>query len=159
MLVVAKLKLHQFAKQAVAGIKANAINMDTGQYLPLSRRKELADQVTYELTDDELIIRGGGYFYTLVFGRGPTVNPGPGAVRRYVSEYLKEQGESGEDLQRHAFFASRKIHEYGSKPFRDRQPTTVVSQVINTETIRTLTESISTAFAADASRYILNSVR
>ena len=155
---VTRLKIDAFMRKALEDIRLNAINIDTGQYFPKRLREELAAELSYEVTEDEFILRGKGYFYTLVTGRGPTVNPGPGAVRRYITEYLEEQGESGADLTRHAFNAATRQHEYGSKLYRSGQQSEVVKSIINEQTIADLKQQVAQALVIDVGKYIQESV-
>lgn len=151
-------------KELVARVQTAIVMTDTGQYLPLSKRQAMADTVTYEADDEEFRLVGGKYIFTYEQGRGPTVNMGPGEVRRYVREYLEEnnitprgQDRRGIPIDRDtlAFFISRKIHEYGSKPFRNQERTGVLSDIINQELIAEADEMLSEAYAADIAQFLL----
>lgn len=156
--------MEQLGKQLVEQLAYNIGTMDTGQYLPISHREAMAATVRYEIDEEEFRLVGGEYIWTYELGRGPTVNPGDGAVRRYVKEYIQEEGiePRGQDAQGMpidedtlAYFISRRIHESGSKPWRSGQPTGVISEIINDKTVERVEQLLSEAYTLEIAEFIL----
>lgn len=167
MLLSSRLRLERLGKQLVEQVAHNIATMDTGQYLPLSHREKMAGTVKYEIDEEEFRIIGGQYIWTYELGRGPTVNMGDGAVRRYVREYIDETGMQPKGQDRNgmpideatlAYFISRKIHESGSKPWRNQHPTGVISGIINDKTVEQVEALLSEAYTAEIAAYLLNAV-
>lgn len=164
MLLASHLRLEQLGKQLVEQLAYNIGTMDTGQYLPASHREAMAATVKYEIDEEEFRLVGGEYIWTYELGRGPTVNPGTGAVRRYVKEYIQEEGIEPRGQDRNgmpidedtlAYFISRRIHESGSKPWRNAQPTGVISEIINDKTVERLEQLLSEAYTAELAEFLL----
>ncbi|NEM96172.1 hypothetical protein [Pontibacter burrus] len=167
MLLASKLKLDRLGKQLVEQVAYNISTMDTGQYLPASQREKMAASVRYELDEEEFRLVGGEYIWTYETGRGPTVNPGDGAVRRYVLEYIREEGiePRGQDKRglpidesTLAYFISRKIHQEGSKPWRTGQPTGVISEIINEKLLTNVEAMLTEAYAAEVAGFLLETI-
>jgi hypothetical protein len=163
MLLASRIRLEKLAKEMVEKLRYNISTVDTGQYLPRANREAMAATLGYTLTDTTLELFGGAFIWTYEIGRGPTVNNGPGAVRRYVREYIREEGIEPKGQTREglpvdedtlAFFISRRIHELGSKPWRSGQPTGVISDVINDDAVAELEELLSEPYAVEIAHYL-----
>jgi hypothetical protein len=142
-------------------IRHNLVYMDTGQYLPLSHRQAMADSVVIEEGENEFRLIGGPYIYTYELGRGPTVNPGDGAVRRYVMEFLEEeniQPYGNYDIPSVAYFVASKIHETGSRPYRKGEPTGVISDVINETLTKAIAAKIKDLYAVEVAGFIKKAI-
>ncbi|GAA4434675.1 hypothetical protein GCM10023188_25890 [Pontibacter saemangeumensis] len=163
MLLASRIRLEKKAKEWVAALQKSIAQTDTGQYLPRAEREAMAATVGYAFTDTGFELFGGQYIWTYEYGRGPTVNDGDGAVRRYVRRYIDEEGmvPKGQDKNGMpidedtlAFFISRKIHETGSKPWRNNQPTGVLSGIINDEAVVGLEQLLSEPYAIEIAQYL-----
>ncbi|MEJ8803140.1 hypothetical protein [Pontibacter sp. H249] len=164
MLLATKLRLDRLGEKLVSQLSERIATTDTGQYLPRAEREKLAASVGYELTDTEFSIYGSEYLYTQETGRRPTVNNGDGAVRRYVLAYIREEGIEPRGQDRNgmpidegtlAYFISRKLHEEGGKPWRNRQHTGVISGVINDKLIEQVEALLTEAYTAEIAEYLL----
>lgn len=167
MLLSTKLKLDRLGKQLVDQVAYNIATIDTGQYLPTSHRERMAATVKYELDDKEFRLVGGEYIWTYELGRGPTVNMGNGAVRRYVREYIEENNVQPRGLDERGFpitedtldyYVSRKIHEEGSKPFRHKKPTGVISEIINDKLVEKVEQLLTEAYTSEIAGFLLKAI-
>lgn len=167
MFLSSRIRLEKLAKKWVAELQRNITTTDTGQYLPRAHREAMAATLGYSITDTEFQLFGGEFIWTYEIGRGPTVNDGPGAVRRYVREYIQEEGivPRGQDRRGMpidedtlAFFISRKIHETGTKPWRSGQPTGVISSIVNDAAVAELEQILSEPYAADIAQYLTRAI-
>lgn len=165
MLLVTKLKLDRIGKQLVEQLSERIASTDTGQYLPRAEREKLAKSVGYELTDTEFSVYGSKYLYTQETGRKPTVNMGDGAVRRYVLAYIKEEGivPRGQDKNGMpideatlAYFISRKLHQEGGKPYRNKERTGVISGLINDKLVEDLEAMLTEAYTDEIAAFLLD---
>ena len=164
MLLSTKLKLDRLGKQLVDQLAHNIATIDTGQYLPASHRENMAATVSYELDDKEFRLVGGEFIWTYEIGRGPTVNMGNGAVRRYVREYIREEGIQPKGQKRNgmpvdedtlAYFVSRRIHESGSKPWREKRPTGVISDIVNDRLVVKVEDLLSESYTSEIAAFLL----
>lgn len=164
MLLSTRLRLEKLGKQLVDQLAHNIVTIDTGQYLPISHRERMAGTVKYELDDKEFRIIGGQHIWTYELGRGPTVNGGNGAVRRYVAEYIQENNiqprgldEMGLPITEEVldFYIARKIHEEGSKPWRNKQPTGVLTEIINDQTVEKIENLLGEAYTLEIAEFLL----
>jgi len=164
MLLSTKLKLDRLGKQLVDQLAYNIATIDTGQYLPTSHREQMAATVAYELDEKEFRLVGGEYIWTYELGRGPTVNMGNGAVRRYVREYIRENNVKPRGLDEQGFpitedtldyYIARKIHEEGSKPYRHKKPTGVISEIVNDDLVEKVEALLNESYTSEIAEFLL----
>lgn len=168
MFISTQMILDKYGPQWVGQLQDNIINDHAhGNYVPLAQRQEMARSVEYQVGEHEFTITAGQWIFTYEYGRGPTVNQGDGAVRRNVRAYIREnniqpQGykANGDPIDEDtlAFFISRRIHEEGSKLFRDHTQSGVLSGVINDQNIEKLLRDISTVLVPSVTSMLLEGV-
>lgn len=167
MQLITRLKLEAFDKEIIPRLQDNFLGKETGNYTPRRQREEMAASVRSEFSEDTYTLYANGYAFTYEYGRGPTINPGNGAVRRNVLQYLTEEnitprGQKANgmpaELEDMAFWISRRIHEDGSKLFREKKQSGVISEVINAESLDKLQSSIAEALLIDTSSFLLKGI-
>jgi hypothetical protein len=161
MQLISELTIRQWEKEVLPRLQDNFLNMETGNYTPRTQRAEAARQVHSTFKDGVYTIYGPEWAFTYEYGRGPTINPGNGAVRRNVLQYLTEENiksRGDHDLETVAFFISRQIHEEGSWLFRKKQQSGVISQVLNAQSLATLQAQISESLLQATSSFLLTGI-
>lgn len=165
MFISTQMILQKYGPQWVEQLQDNIINDHAhGNYIPQALREKMAGSVEYKTDDNSFTILADQWVFTYEYGRGPTVNQGDGAVRRNVRAYIREnniqpQGykANGDPIDEDtlAFFISRRIHEEGSRLFRDHAQSGVLSGVINDQNIEKLMKDISTVLVPSVSSMLL----
>jgi hypothetical protein len=167
MQLITRLKLEAFDKEVIPKLKDNFLNKPTGNYTPRKQREQMASSVRSEFSDTTYTLYADAYAFTYEYGRGPTINPGTGAVRRNVLQYLTEENIQPKGQKRNgmpaeledlAFWISRGIHEEGSRLFREKRQSGVISEVINSDSLDKLQASIAEALLVDTSTFLLNGI-
>jgi hypothetical protein len=167
MQLITRLKLEAFDKEIIPRLQENFISKGTGNFTPRAQREQMAASIRSEFKDNTYTLYADAYAFTYEYGRGPTINPGNGAVRRNVLQFLKEEniapkGQKANgmpaELEDLAFWISRRIHEDGSRLFREKKQSGVISEVINAESIDKLQSSIAEALLLDTSSFLLKGI-
>lgn len=168
MFISTQMILNKYGPKWVQQLQDNIINDHAhGNYVPLAQREKMASSVEYQVGENDFTIMADQWIFTYEYGRGPTVNDGDGAVRRNVRAYIREnniqpQGykANGDTIDEDtlAFFISQKIHQYGSKLFRDHQQSGVLSSVINDQNIEDLLKDLNTVLVPSVASILLEGV-
>ena len=165
MFISTQMTLQKYGQKWVEQLQDNIINDHAhGNYVPLALREKMARSVEYQVGENEFTITADQWIFTYEYGRGPTVNQGDGAVRRNVRAYIRENNIQPQGYKANgdpidddtlAFFISRKIHEQGSKLFRDHQQSGVLSGVINDKNVEQLLNDINTVLVPSVTSMLL----
>lgn len=104
----------------------------------------LRKSIRAEVTDDRLLITAAGYALTAEDGRGPTEKPGDGQLQKRIRKWLDQKGipiweyrdKNTGKLKKYtrdgqAYVIARMIHKKGTKLFRKRGNSGVLSNVLN----------------------------
>ena len=72
--------------------------------------------LSYEITNEALIIKGEESIFTLIHGRKPTRESGTGSVRDAIRDWVRAKGIVSDDISEESlvFLIARKIHREGS---------------------------------------------
>ncbi len=142
-------KFVEALKQAISnkGIKASG---DLQNSLHVQKLNESADLLN-------VAIVGNRYGEAVTLGRGPTVNSGPGAVKKNIRKWIDQKGltpKDGISKDAMAFLIARKIHKEGFKaqPFVKE-----ATEPLEPEFTRLLNEAIRQDIIIDLNNGINNS--
>jgi hypothetical protein len=84
---------------------------------PVNASGDLANSITYKITDTSIKIYGNDYVYYLVHGRKPTSGGGNGTLKDQIKQWMSDKGikpEGDMSTDTLAFLITRKIHRHGS---------------------------------------------
>ena len=159
--------LEQFAQKVIEDLKIvlktkpiprKSVRYEDGKRIeksfsaPVSASGKLADSLTYEITDTQLIIKGSDYIYFSIYGRAPTTKAGSGTVKDKIKQWIKDKGiQSDISENQLAYLISRKIHREGNSIylFSGKKNTGLLDNVITTEMVKEFNDKFTKQIEAD----------
>jgi hypothetical protein len=162
-----QILLEQFAQKVIDDLKIvlktkpiprKSVRYEDGKRIeksfsaPVSASGKLADSLTYEITDTQLIIKGNDYIYFSIYGRAPTTKAGSGTVKDKIKQWIKDKGiQSDISENQLAYLISRKIHREGNSIylFSGKKNTGLLDNVITTEMVKEFNDKFTKQIEAD----------
>jgi hypothetical protein len=162
-----QILLEQFAQKVIDDLKIvlktkpiprKSVRYEDGKRIeksfsaPVSASGKLADSLTYEITDTQLIIKGSDYIYFSIYGRAPTTKAGSGTVKDKIKQWIKDKGITSDISENQlAYLITRKIHREGSSIylFSGKKNTGLLDNVITTEMIKEFNDKFTKQIEAD----------
>lgn len=161
--------LQQFGQSISGGIKDNlaktASHLDT---FLINENNEAANSLRVQASDSSLEIFGSQYIGISEDGRGPTKNPGDGALRRAIIRYINRYNikmylnkKKGLDfsIKSGAYFWSQSIHKGGTPLNKRGGGSGVISDVITTQRVNTLSSTFATKYLNNVTSEILKAFK
>lgn len=162
-----QILLEQFAKKVIDDLRIvlktkhiprKSVRYEDGKRIeksfsaPVSASGKLADSLSYEITDTQLIIKGSDYIYFSIYGRAPTTKSGSGAVKDKIKQWIKDKGiQSDISDNQLAYLISRKIHREGNSIylFSGKKNTGLLDNVITSEMVKDFNDKFTKQIEAD----------
>jgi hypothetical protein len=162
-----QILLEQFAQKVIDDLKIvlktkpiprKSVRYEDGKRIeksfsaPVSASGKLADSLTYEITDTQLIIKGSDYIYFSIYGRAPTTKAGSGTVKDKIKQWIKDKGITSDISENQlAYLISRKIHREGNSIylFSGKKNTGLLDNVITNEMVKEFNDKFTKQIEAD----------
>lgn len=159
--------LEQFAQKVIEDLKIvlktkpiprKSVRYEDGKRIeksfsaPVSASGKLADSLTYEITDTQLIIKGSDYIYFSIYGRAPTTKAGSGTVKDKIKQWIKDKGITSDISENQlAYLISRKIHREGNSIylFSGKKNTGLLDNVITQQMVKEFNDKFTKQIEAD----------
>jgi hypothetical protein len=162
-----QILLEQFAQKVIDDLKIvlktkpiprKSVRYEDGKRIeksfsaPVSASGKLADSLTYEITDTQLIIKGSDYIYFSIYGRAPTTKAGSGTVKDKIKQWIKDKGITSDISENQlAYLISRKIHREGNSIylFSGKKNTGLLDNVITQQMVKEFNDKFTKQIEAD----------
>lgn len=119
---------------------------------PVSASGKLANSLSYEITDTQLIIKGEDYIYFSIYGRAPTTKTGSGTVKDKIKQWIKDKGIQSDLTENQlAYLISRKIHREGNSIylFSGKKNTGLLDNVLTQQMVKEFNDKFTKQIEAD----------
>lgn len=158
--------LDQFGKQVVSDlINSLRQSKDRLDVFLINENNEAENSLSESATNTELLVEGNPFLIIAERGRGKTINPGDGALRRAVSRWIEVEGivstytnkATGKPFSQVslAYFISKSIHRGGTNLYKRGGNSGVLSEVVTPERIDALLETFGNKYFNEISSQIL----